>query len=317
MISRDPFPDLSNLSGSRCLVLGASGFIGQNLCASLRHSVAKLRGFSRQRRDMDGVEWLEGDFSNADQIRLAVENVDTVFHLACSTTPASSNKNIESDAAENLMPSIRLLDVCREAKVERIIFVSSGGTVYGEPKQLPIHEGHPTHPICAYGISKLAVEKYFALYERIFGMKAICLRVSNPYGPYQNSAKMQGVIGAFISKALAGQPLEIWGDGSVIRDYIFVEDVIKALKLAANYNGEHRLFNIGSGVGICLNEIVDLLGNALGRSLNPIHRPSRSVDVSASVLDCRLAHDQLGWRAQTALKDGICHTLDWFRESNR
>lgn len=303
----------ADLMRQRCLVMGGSGFIGTNLCRALSGRVRILKAFSNSPVDIEGVEWVQGDFLNNDDIVRAVEGVDVVFHLISTSTPASSNADPLADAQQNILQTLKLLEACRAKQVKRVIFISSGGTVYGDAKVLPTPESHPEQPICAYGVSKLAIEKYLYLYERLHGITAISLRVSNPYGPYQYAQKKQGVIGAFVSKFLAGQPIEIWGDGSVVRDYVYVDDVIDALIKASLYNGNFRTFNIGSGIGASLKSIISTISKQVNEELDIVYKSSRALDVSKSVLDCTLAQRELCWSASHDLESGIGKTLAWFR----
>jgi UDP-glucose 4-epimerase len=301
-----------NLAQQRCLVLGGSGFIGTNLCLALRSQTKYLRSFSKSPSSITGIDSMQGDFLNAKDIRKAVADIDVVFHLISTTTPSSSNANPLLDAQQNTLQTLELMDQCRAAGVKRVVFVSSGGTVYGDA-HTPTAETHPQQPICAYGISKLAAEKYIHLYEHLHGITGIVLRVSNPYGPYQHTRKQQGVIGTFIAKSLAGESIEIWGDGSVVRDYIYIDDVIEALIKAATYAGTSRVFNIGSGIGTSLKDIVNTLASFENHEITATYMPSRSLDVSRSVLDCSLAEKELSWKPHHELNEGISKTLDWFR----
>lgn len=303
--------DIMHLAKQRCLVLGGSGFIGTNLCIALRDKVQSLKSFSAHAGGIDGVEYIKGDYLNKNDIDSAICDVDTVFHLISTSTPASSNASPLIDAQQNIVQSLQLLDACRSGNVRRVIFVSSGGTIYGNAST-PTPESHPQNPICAYGISKLAIEKYIVLYERLYGITGISLRLSNPYGPHQHSHKQQGVIGTFIRKSLAGEKIEIWGDGSVIRDYIYIDDVIDAMTRSAEYNGKERIFNIGSGIGTSLNEILETLSSLINHEILVNYEASRDLDVSKSVLDCSLASQELSWQASHDLKQGIKKTLDWF-----
>ena len=302
------------------MVLGASGFLGRNLCEYLYGCGVAVRAFSRSRTvgiEGDRYSWILGDFCDESRVAEAIHGANVVFHLIGATTPASSNEDVLADAEMNLLASIRFLRCCVREGVKRVVFVSSGGTVYGEPQKTPIPESHPTDPRCAYGISKLAVEKYLSLYERLYGLVGIVLRVSNPYGQYQTGASGQGVIGTFIAKSLAGEVLEVWGDGTAVRDYIFVRDVVEALAMAATYGGSARVFNIGSGLGTSLNEVVSVVAQATGLLPRVFYRPPRSVDVRKSVLDCRLAEAELGWVCKTPLTLGISASVQWFRGEGR
>lgn len=302
----------AELAQQRCLVLGGSGFIGTNLCLALRGQVRHLRSFSKTPPPISGIEVMQGDFLKTADVQQAVAGIDVVFHLVSTSTPASSNASPLQDAQQNILQSLELLEACRAAGVKRVVFVSSGGTVYGDAIT-PTPESHPKHPICAYGISKLAVENYLSLYERLHGIVGVSLRVSNPYGPFQYARKQQGVIGTFISKSLAGEALEIWGDGSVVRDYVYISDVVDSLIRSASYSGSQRVFNIGSGVGTSLRDIIETLADLIDHEVLVNYKDARNLDVSKSVLDCTLAERELSWKASHDLRQGMQQTLAWFK----
>jgi UDP-glucose 4-epimerase len=195
--------------------------------------------------------------------------------------------------------------------VQKIIFISSGGTVYGTPHYLPIDEQHPTNPLVSYGITKLTIEKYLQMFESLHGIKAITLRVANPYGERQRIETAQGAVGVFLHRALKDTPIEIWGDGSVTRDYIHISDVAEAFLQAINYTGTKRIFNISSGLGISLNELIGLLENVLGKSIVRHYLPARPFDVPVSVLSNALAKEHLQWSPLTSMSNGISRTAAW------
>ncbi|PVZ88264.1 NAD-dependent epimerase [Serratia sp. S1B] len=307
-----------NLKGLRCAVLGAGGFIGGNLCQALIKQKATVRAFGRRQmfpETLYGCDWIQGDFADPISVATAVSGCDVVFHLVNSTTPASANINKLADLNANVANTLHLLEICREAEVSRVVFVSSGGTIYGIPELVPTPETASTNPITAYGISKLAIEKYLGLYEYLYGLQYRVLRVANPFGPYQMTHKNQGVIAAFIRRALSGKPIEMWGDGSVIRDYIFVDDVVEALMLAATHEGSDRIFNIGSGEGRSLNNIIEIINNTLGVDVSIERHFGRSVDVPISILDTTLALNMLGWHPRTEFEKGLRTTIAWMKSA--
>lgn len=306
--------NISNLSHLRCAVLGAGGFIGTNLCRALVGQVDFLRAFGRRQSfpaALNCCDWMLGDFADPTTLPAAIDGCDVVFHLVNATTPASANIDKVADLNANVASTLHLLDACRETGVRRVVFVSSGGTIYGIPDQVPTPETAPTNPITAYGISKLAIEKYLSLYEYLYGLEYRVLRVANPFGPYQTALKNQGVIAAFIRRALAGKPIEMWGDGSVTRDYVYIDDVVDAMLLAAIHEGTGRIFNIGSGEGRSLNDIVGVIAELLGTVVSVDRRPSRPVDVPVSILDTAFTARDLNWRPRTAFDEGLRSTIAW------
>ncbi|CAI8157469.1 MAG: dTDP-4-dehydro-6-deoxyglucose reductase [Prochlorococcus marinus str. MIT 9215] len=188
--------------------------------------------------------------------------------------------------------------------------VSSGGTVYGIPCAVPIPETHPTNPICSYGITKLAIEKYVALYRQLHGLDGLILRVANPFGPRQRLDAAQGVVPVFLGKALRHEPLQIWGDGTTVRDFLNVADVVAALLAAVAYQGEETLFNIGSGQGISLNQLIVLLERQLKRSLEVEYLPPRGCDVPTNVLCIDRAMRVLDWKPQIPVAEGLRRLCD-------
>jgi len=307
----------------KCLVLGGGGFIGLNLCKRLLDAGHEVRVFERPRLAIEGtppgggdetvrgVEWIEGDFSNRADVEAAVAGCEVVFHLICTTLPGSSNENPAYDIESNVVSTIRLLDVVRALKVRKVVFISSGGTVYGIPTRVPIPEDHPTSPLCSYGIAKLAIERYLHLYHYLYGVDYCTLRVANPYGERQRAAAAQGAVGVFLHHALRNEPIEIWGDGSVVRDYVYIGDVVWAFLKAMDYSGDVRTFNIGSGRGHSLNEVVEAIESLLGRHVARTQKAARPVDVPVNVLDVSAAKDLLGWEPHTSLRDGLEMTANW------
>lgn len=302
----------------RCLVLGAGGFIGTNLCRALVAQGCFVRAFGRRQSFpelLTGCHWISGNFSDPTSLATAIQGCDVVFHLINATTPASANLDKVADLEANVVSTLRFLEICRETNIKRVVFASSGGTIYGVPNLIPTPETAPTHPITAYGISKLAIEKYLSLYEYLYSLDYRVLRLANPFGPYQTTLKNQGVVAAFVHRALSGAPVEMWGDGSVIRDYVYIDDVVDAFVSAAFHKGSNRVFNIGSGEGRSLNDIVAAISRLLGCEVNVYRRAGRSVDVPVSVLDTELAISDLHWVPRIKFDDGLRRTIEWMKSA--
>lgn len=305
----------------RCLILGGGGFLGSHLCQALLSAGHIVRIFDlpnlqhvRELPNENSVEWVYGSFLDIKDVKSALEDCDIVFHLISTTLPSSSNESPVYDVDTNITNTICLLDAACELGITKIVFASSGGTVYGIPNEIPISEAHPTNPICSYGICKLAIEKYLHLYHIMHGLEYCILRMANPFGERQRVSAGQGAVSAFLQKSLLGETIEIWGDGSVVRDYFYVADAASALRKAADYSGSNRIFNIGSGVGRSLNEIISTIEGILGKSVSREYLPGRSFDVQENVLDISLARDALDWKPEVSFEDGMAKTLAWIEE---
>jgi UDP-glucose 4-epimerase len=302
----------------RVVIFGGAGFIGSHLTEELVRAGRPVRVFDKTRGDWtnlaavrDRVELLEGDFLNEVDVRGALAGCGAAVHLVSATLPSTSNDNPVYDVEANVVASLRFLEAARDAGVRRIVFISSGGTVYGPAVRLPIDETHPTEPTCSYGIGKLAIEKYLGLWRRLYGLEDTVLRLSNPYGERQNPAAAQGAVAVFLGRVLRGEPIDIWGDGSVVRDYLYIGDAARAIRLVLENPPAGRVFNVGSGVGTSLNELVDAIRRVTGRPVRVNHGPPRPVDVPANVLDGGRLREAVGWRADTPLDDGLARTWRW------
>jgi UDP-glucose 4-epimerase len=299
-----------------CVVLGGSGFLGQALCRKLVFAGCRVRSISRSGRPLgdsqpwySDVEWIAAPISSDFAID-SLSGTNVVYHLASSTLPSTSNLDMRFDLESNTLATLRVLEAAVREQVERVVFVSSGGTVYGIPQHNPIQESHPTNPICSYGIHKLAIEKYLHLFHHLHGLKSIVLRVSNIYGEEQDCSKPLGAVAHFTSRVLHHEPIEIWGDGTIIRDYVHVDDVANALLTSATYTGPESLFNIGSGCGTSLAGLVELLREHSGLPVRVVYKPGRAFDVAENVLDISLALQELNWRPAVSLSLGLQRMLE-------
>jgi UDP-glucose 4-epimerase len=302
----------------QCLVLGGCGFMGSNLVEALLNAGYRVRVLdtpSASRTNLASVEaridFLGGDFLNAQDLDAALRDVNFVFHLVGTTLPADSNSRPSFDLETNVIGTIGLLQSCLRHRVRRLVFASSGGTVYGEPEKIPIAEDHPTNPLCSYGITKLTIEKYLQLFHRLYGLDYTILRIANPYGRYQKLISGQGLIGALLARIRDGQTITIWGDGSVIRDYIYIDDVVSAFLKALTHTSSHRIFNIGTGRGTSVADLLVKIARVTGLQPKVEYSAGRVVDVSANVLDSTRAREYLDWRAQLDCDTGIARMWEW------
>lgn len=303
----------------KIVILGGGGFIGSHLASALHSQANSVRIFDKSERTAcahklrtDDIEWCQGDFQDTGDLTCALKGADVVYHLISTTLPQSSNENPLYDIQSNVIATLKMLDLMLELDIRRIVFVSSGGTVYGVPQRIPLNEEHDTNPICAYGISKLTIEKYLALYSYLHNLDYTVLRVSNPYGAGQDGMRGQGVLAAFCKAVKQGKPLQIWGDGTIVRDYIHIDDVCKAMGRVLNYSGSERIFNIGSGVGASLNQLIDILRHVPDTSVEVEYLPARNCDVPVNILDIGRAEHTLDWTPQVDLYQGISRLLQEF-----
>jgi UDP-glucose 4-epimerase len=308
------------LEGKDCLVLGAGGFIGKALCERLCENGARVRALVRRSPptlpSRLPVTWTKGDFTDRSTLSNIVRGQDFIFHLAYDTIPETSNRNPTADLLANVRPTLNLLDLCCTEGVGKVIFASSGGTVYGvtQPESV-INENAPTNPISAYGVTKLTIEKYLALYKHLHNLDYQVLRISNPYGPGQSPHKRQGLVATILHRALTRQTLEIWGDGEIVRDYLHIRDVTRAFLYASQYKGDFRIMNVGSGVGLSVNCVLKDIEVALGDTvISRRYVPGRVGDVPRNVLDIALIASETGWRPEISWTEGLLETASWMRE---
>lgn len=296
----------------KILVLGGSGFIGSHVCEQLvdaGHDVTVFHPSGTALKNLAAIasriRIVEGDFNNIRDLEKIVPDAEVVVHLVNATLPGSSLLNPVYDIQMNVVSSVQLFEQCVKAGIEKVVFISSGGTVYGIPNEHPIRESHPLNPISPYGISKLAIEKYLALFHHHYGLDYTILRVSNPFGPRQEPGRGQGVIATWLSKVTRGEPIEIWGDGRVVRDYIYIEDVARAIHQAILNSTTEKIFNVGSGKGHSLLELHALLENQVGEPINIEFREMQKVDVPMSVLDVSLIRSHLSWEPAISIEEGL------------
>jgi UDP-glucose 4-epimerase len=298
----------------RALVLGGNGFIGSHLVDALLADGHDVRVFDRQpdrfRGALPGVEYQLGSLGDADAVAEALAGIDVVFHLVSTTVPSTSNLDPVADIEGNLVSAVQLLDQMRARNVRRIVFLSSGGTVYGNPETSPVAEDHPLRPICSYGVIKVAIENYLFMYQALYDIEPVVLRPSNPIGPRQGHFGVQGVVPTFLRRLLDGDRIEVWGDGSVVRDYLDITD-LAALCLRAGTSNAIGVFNAGSGIGTSIKDVLSIIESVTGRHADVTYEPARSFDVQRIVLDSELAERTFGWSPAIALEESVRRVWDW------
>jgi UDP-glucose 4-epimerase len=307
----------SSSAAGRHLILGGRGFIGRHVAIVLARAGHEVVLADRTPPDWavppglaGRVTWQSFDLGTADWDALLADAA-VVHHYAWSSLPASANANPGGDLTTNVTATLAMLDALRRRGGGRVVFASSGGTVYGRLQRVPVPEDHPLAPITAYGAGKATTEIYLGLFRALHGLDCRVARIANPYGAGQDLARRQGAVTTFLHHALTGEPIVIWGDGEVVRDYLHISDVAAALVALAlaPATGESATFNIGSGSGMSLNGIIAEIERALGRRLAVRREPARPFDVPVSVLDIARARAVLGWAPRLGFREGMARTL--------
>jgi UDP-glucose 4-epimerase len=305
----------------RILVLGGSGFLGSHIVDKFlleKHDVTVYDLYpERFRRSPSKIKFVTGDFGNVGALdELISTGFDAVIHCVSTTTPKSSNESPEFDIQSNVIGTLYLLDICARRNSGKLVFLSSGGTVYGDIGNLDVvDETHSVRPMCSYGVSKLSIEHYLDVYKHLRGLNYVALRLSNPYGERQSPLRALGALTVFLYRTLKRQDVEIWGDGSVTRDFIYVRDVAAAVYLAT-VNPISGVFNVGTGTGLSLRDILSHISNIVGIEPSVTWLASRSFDVPRIVLDATKLKNATNWTSVTSIRDGVEITADWLRKTD-
>jgi UDP-glucose 4-epimerase len=305
----------------KVLVTGGTGFIGSFVVEALLQDGHEVLVIANGRQLPAYLEMLtnqityyQGDFGETDILEKALPGCDAVIHLAWSTVPKQTKGATAFEFSSNIPGNINLIEKCIDFKVGKFIFISSRGTVYGIPDQIPLTELHGLNPISNYGLGKLTMEKLLHLYNYTHNIKYTILRVSNAYGERQNLYKNQGVIGVWLKNIVQKKKIEIWGDGSVVRDYVYVKDVAAAVLNALAQIKNTSIYNIGGGKGYSLNDIVAAINTGLNIGVQVEYKPSRNFDVPVNILDISKAQKEIGFKPTIGLAEGIIRTWKWIQK---
>ena len=302
----------------RILVLGGSGFLGSHIVDKFlaqKHDVTVYDLYpERFRRSPSGIKFFTGDFGNVGALsELIATGFDGVIHCVSTTTPKSSNESPEFDIQSNVIGTLNLLDICVRHSIGKLVFLSSGGTIYGNiGDAISVNETHPVRPMCSYGVSKLAIEHYLDVYKHLRGLDYVALRLSNPYGERQSPLRALGALTVFLHRTLKNQEIEIWGDGGVTRDFIYVGDVAEAVYLAT-IKPISGVYNVGTGTGASLREILGEISKITRNEPSVTWLPSRSFDVPRIVLDATKLSKATDWNFHVPLDEGIGITAEWLK----
>jgi UDP-glucose 4-epimerase len=303
------------------ILIGGNGFLGKGLRRTLlRENIAVVivgRAATIITADNETYYSITEYSLNVIADKLPLNKEYIIIDLAYTSVPNTSYVDPIKDFSENLYNVLKHLDFAIKISAKRFVFVSSGGTVYGNPGDALIAETAPTFPLSPYGISKLSCERYVYLYNQVHDLPALIVRPSNVYGPGHKPFRGQGFIPTAMGLFLKHTPVEVFGDGRIVRDYLFIDDFCEALYCVIEHGNNGEIYNIGSGQGISINGIIDHINEILkpGDFLQVNYKPSRPFDVQQNVLDCSKVFGLNGWRPQIMLKEGLQQTWEWITDS--
>jgi UDP-glucose 4-epimerase len=307
------------------LVIGGCGFIGSHVVDLLIKNGHNVRIATRNIKNVTEntvyvPRWVDVETECADMCFDALDGIDSVIHLGSSTIPSTSNKDPLADINDNLVSTVNLLKLMRIKGIRNLVYMSSGGAIYGSSVGACSNEKDRLNPVTSYGIIKVAIENYIMMERSLHGLFATILRPSNPYGPRQ-MAGAQGIIGNFLWNIANDKPCEIWGDGNIIRDFIYVEDVARACAYAVNGNSNFGrtsgIYNISSGVGHKINDLLPIIGKIVGKPVSFSYHKGRNFDIKRAVLDNDHAMRTLDWKPRVDIEEGIKKTWQWVQENNK
>ena len=304
-------------------ILGAAGFIGTNLLIGLAKNsennitaVDKSETYFSHLKNLNltNVIFKESSLDVDSDYDSLISGADIVYHLISTTVPTTSNQHITQELQSNVILSSNLFEAYNRKKVKKVVFISSGGTVYGKEHNCPLNEDSPTNPITAYGIQKITIEKLLYLYKYMYNLDYRIIRLANPYGPYQRPNGILGAVTTFVYKALAGEAIDVYGDGSVIRDFIFIDDAIRAIQKIVNGDEMFKTYNLGCGYGTSIKQVLDCVRKTLGIDLVINYKESRKVDVPVNYLDIHRYETAFGALNPTSLEEGIKKTASFMKK---
>lgn len=304
----------------RYMILGAAGFIGINLVLRLHQKKdvelvlvdQKAEYFTPiNRLGLTNIKKYIVDFSMQMEFDGMLQDIDVLYHLVSSSIPTNSNQQVPQELSANVIFTANLLEACVRQNVKKVVFISSGGTVYGKEADCPLHEETPTYPISSYGLQKITIEKLLYLYYHMYQLDYRVIRLSNPYGPYQRPNGQLGAVTTFTYRVLRNEPIVVYGDGSVVRDFIYIDDAVAAIVQIAESDTKHKTYNVGSGVGTSISELVDKIKSVLLSEDEVKYQAGRAVDVPINFLDVTRYEVEFGKLTSVSLEEGIRRTASF------
>lgn len=309
---------------TKVILFGGAGFIGTNLAIKLSQDSnnditlvdTDIKFFEELKKlKLNKILYVESKFNEDTDFDELLEGQEIVYHLVSTTVPTTSNQQIPQEISANIIVTSKLLEACVRCNVKKVIFISSGGTVYGKEVCCPLKEETPTYPISSYGLQKITIEKLLYLYNCMYNIDYRVVRLANPYGPYQRPNGILGAVSTFTYKALNDEEITVYGDGSVIRDFIYIDDVVEAIIKIATQDVELKTFNLGCGYGTSIKQLLDIISSTLGLELNVSYREGRKVDVPVNYLDISRYEKYYGKLNPISLEEGIKRTAEFMKKN--
>lgn len=304
------------------VILGAAGFIGTNLAISLS-KVESNRTLLIDKQfeyfetikslNLTNTVYKTSPLTVDCDFDALVQNRDVVYHLLSTTVPTTSNQHISEELNANVILSAKLFEACVRQNVKKVVFISSGGTVYGKESECPLDEKTATNPITSYGLQKVTIEKLLYLYNYMYGLDYRIIRLANPYGSYQRPNGVLGAVTTFTYKALKGEEINVYGDGSVVRDFIYIDDAVRGIRKIVEGNDRHHTFNLGCGYGTSIKQVLETIERVLDIELKVRYTEARKVDVPVNYLDIRRYETAYGSLNPLSLEDGIKKTAEFMK----
>jgi UDP-glucose 4-epimerase len=308
------------MSPREVLLVGGMGYVGRKLQQPLMVAGYRIHVIDRIAPDEgenNSVEFHQCQLSEESVLRNLLPDCSVVFFLASDSVPATTAASPSKEGQVNLLPFLNFLDIFQDYKQKHMIYLSSGGTIYGNPESIPVHESTAVAPISYHGAGKASIEAFLHACCSQYKNKITILRPSNLYGPCQPYLPKFGLIRSIMEKLRTDQPVEIWGDGDIIRDFLYIDDFIGACLACLDMGKREEgccIFNVSSGQGLSINQLCDVIESVTKHKLKKSYLPGRAIDVKSIILDYSKIESELGWKPVVGIEEGLWRTWEWIRE---
>ncbi len=302
------------------LLIGGMGYVGRQLQAPLLKAGCRVHVLDKtapEKRGNEEIEFHEGLLSDESVLRDVLQRCGTVFYLASASVPTTTVKHPAREGELNVLPFLKFLDIFQDYQGVHLLYISSGGTIYGNPDTIPVDESSPVAPISYHGAGKAAIEAFLRVCSSQFGHRITILRPSNLYGPDQPYVPGFGIVRTMLEKLKRDEAVEVWGDGEIVRDYLYIDDFLAAClscMQAGSQQQKFRIFNVSSGQSLSIKQLCDVIEEATRRRLKNRFLPGRAIDVKSVILDCSRIKTELGWQPVVGMSEGIRRTWQWMQK---